>query len=130
LLPPQLRADGHGTSGVESTTLTSIYLTFKIEPKLFKFGINNIPPIQPNTNGNFISVFHNGGKLEATIYALGRFNMFLCPDHTVGIVNDKATNYDWNRGGDFFRRMLIDKERPSEGLSDSNGFKIFGSLKL
>lgn len=47
--------------------------------------------------------------LRATVYALGRVNMILVNPYTreVSIVNDKATDYDWNEGGGFCRNTCI-----------------------
>lgn len=50
---------------------------------------------------------------------------------SVSIVNDynlpanRATDYDWNRGGGFLRSTLIDAERSRTGLNDTHGFRVF-----
>lgn len=51
----------------------------------------------------------NNPILLGTVYALGRVNMILTSrEHrTVQIVNDKATDYDWNIGGGFKRDTFI-----------------------
>ena len=42
----------------------------------------------------------------------------------VSIINDSATDYDWNTGGSRLRRILINGERARTGLDDSHGFKV------
>ena len=50
---------------------------------------------------------------------------------TVSIKNDfnleyeRATDYDWNRGGGFERGTLIDRKRRRFGLGDNHGFRVF-----
>ena len=44
---------------------------------------------------------------------------------SVKIVNNEATDYDWNKGGSIYRKGLINYERWSEGLNDTHGFKTF-----
>jgi len=70
--------------------------------------------------GNLVASSMNA-KLRATIYALGRVNMQLIDrsSGTVRIVNGKATDYDWNKGGGFWRNTFISMERVREGLNDS-----------
>ena len=41
----------------------------------------------------------------------------------VKVVNDNATDYDWNKGGGLWRSFLINFERGRTGLNDSHGFK-------
>ena len=50
----------------------------------------------------------------------------------VKVVNDEATDYDWNGGGGFIRNSLIDIEKWRTGLNDSSGFKVryYGVGKL
>jgi len=92
----------------------------------FKNGLNKPTPIQLNSADNFIDGYLFGGKLEGTVYALGRVNMILLDNSgSVKIVNDEATDYDWNRGGGWPRSYLIDRERKNEGLNDTHGFKTF-----
>jgi hypothetical protein len=73
-------------------------------------------------------------KLRATVYALGRVNMILenKANGTVSIVNDDATDYDWNLGGGLKRDSFIRAERLRAGLNDSHGFKAvyYGTGKL
>ncbi|GHT74117.1 hypothetical protein AGMMS50262_06460 [Bacteroidia bacterium] len=65
--------------------------------------------------------------LRATVYALGRITMKLenRENKTVSIVNNSATDYDWNRGGGGVRDNFIRAERKRAGLNDSHGFKVF-----
>jgi RHS repeat-associated protein len=67
------------------------------------------------------------GTLRATVYALGRVNMQLIhrANRQVTIVNDDATDYDWNRGGGFVRDNFIKAERARTGINDSHGFKAY-----
>jgi hypothetical protein len=72
-------------------------------------------------------------KLRATVYALGRVNMILLNNNgDVKIVNDPATDYDWNSGGPTMRSILIDVERWRANVNDVDGFKTFyyGTGKL
>lgn len=61
------------------------------------------------------------------MYALGRVNMILLNRDTreVKIVNDDATDYDWNTGGGPWRSLFINLERIRTELNDSHGFKVF-----
>ena len=83
---------------------------------------------------NFANSLTND-KLRATVYALGRVMMKLENEHdrTVSIVNDAATDYDWNKGGRFIRNSFINAERVRTGLNDSHGFRVYyygiGKLK-
>lgn len=62
-----------------------------------------------------------------TVYALGRVNMILLNrnSRTVKIVNDEATDYDWNTGGGSWRNFFIDFERKRATLNNTHGFKVF-----
>ncbi len=104
----------------------------------FKNGVGKSSPIQLNTLGNFLESSTNA-TLRATVYALGRVDMTLLDNNgSVSIVNDfnksfnRATDYDWNRGGGFPRSQLIDYERRRAGLNDTHGFRTFyyGTGKL
>jgi hypothetical protein len=66
-------------------------------------------------------------RLRATVYALGRVNIKLesIVDDTFRIINDSATDYDWNRGGGAIRDNFIRAERLRTGLDDRHGFKVF-----
>jgi RHS repeat-associated protein len=65
--------------------------------------------------------------LRSTVYALGRVNLILTnrDQRTVTVVNDEATDYDWNRGGGVTRSAFIDAERRRTGLNDTHGFRTF-----
>ena len=43
----------------------------------------------------------------------------------VKIVNNEATDYDWNTGGGKLRSFFINLERIRTGLNDTHGFKTF-----
>ena len=66
-------------------------------------------------------------KRRGTVYALGAVNMILINrgNREVKIVNDDATDYDWNNGGSFMRKTAINLERLRTGLNDSHGFKVY-----
>ncbi|MDX2046938.1 MAG: RHS repeat-associated core domain-containing protein [Chitinophagaceae bacterium] len=65
--------------------------------------------------------------LRGTVYALGVVNLILTDreNKTVTVVNDKATDYDWNRGGGKKRDAAIRLERARTGINDTHGFKTF-----
>ena len=65
--------------------------------------------------------------LRNTVYALGRVDMILVnkKQKTVRIVNNSATDYDWNLGGGTKRDLFIRAERRRAGLNDTHGFKTF-----
>ena len=87
----------------------------------------NLFPI--NTAGDFWEAFKSrmSEKRYGTVYALGRCNMILRNRNarTVTIVNDEATDYDWNGGGAGYRNDFIEWERKGKGLDDRHGFKVF-----
>ena len=72
-------------------------------------------------------------KLESTVYALGRIYMTLNNKETrnVSIFNDysqkgdRATDYDWNTGGNAVRSYLINRERRKFNLNDNHGFRVY-----
>lgn len=67
-------------------------------------------------------------KLMATVYALGRVNMILTnrDKGTVKIVNDIATDYDWNVGGGSKRNTFIQINNTIFGINpEIHGFKVF-----
>ena len=91
----------------------------------FKNGVGKSSPINLNTKGNFAAAQLNY-TLASTVYALGRVDMTLLNQTgSVKIVNNEATDYDWNKGGSIYRKGLINYERWSEGLNDTHGFKTF-----
>lgn len=65
--------------------------------------------------------------LRGTVYALGAVNLILTDmdNKTVRVVNDEATDYDWNRGGGAVRDAAIRIERKRTGINDTHGFKTF-----
>lgn len=93
---------------------------------------NQSTPINLLNSGNLAAASYNA-TLRGTVYALGRVNMTLnnASTRSVSIVNDynlpanRATDYDWNRGGTFLRRTLMDAERKRTGLNDKHGFRVF-----
>ena len=91
----------------------------------FENGIGKSSPIQTLTSKNLCKGLKKG-KLQNTVYALGRVDLFLLNEiGDVEVVNNSATDYDWNAGGGFKRNVLIKCERASNGLSDNHGFKTF-----
>ena len=69
-----------------------------------------------------------------TIYALGIVNVRLInPLGHIQIVNDAATDYDWNAGGGFFRNLFIHLEWYRTGITEEHGFKAiyygYGSIR-
>ena len=96
-------------------------------------GIGEDSPINLLNEGNLKNSLINPA-LRNTVYALGRVNVVLLDSYGhVNIVNDEATDFDWNKGGGFFRASLILLERIRAGVSDTHGFKTFyygvGSVK-
>ena len=88
-------------------------------------GVGQSSPINTLTSKNL----RNGlkkGKLQNTVYALGRVDLFLLNEAgDIRVVNNNATDYDWNTGGGFKRDVLIRCERLLNGLSDIHGFKTY-----
>ena len=65
-------------------------------------------------------------RIQNTVYALGRVNLILLNQlGDVRVVNDNATDYDWNTGGGVVRNALIQMERKLNNLNDTHGFKTF-----
>ncbi len=85
-----------------------------------------ITPINLFGKNNFLASATNS-KLRATIYALGRVNLILenAVMKSVRVVNDNATDYDWNTGGGSVRSTFINAERARTGLNDRHGFKAY-----
>ena len=70
-----------------------------------------------------------------TVYALGHVNLVLenREQKTVSVVNDNATDYDWNNGGSLMRRVSIKTHTFIHGIDPSkHGFKTYyyGHAKL
>lgn len=86
------------------------------------------------TKENFKAAMSGNLKLASTVYALGKGDMILLNSAcgTVSIVNNAATDYDWNYGGSWIRNLFIFHSRMSEGLNDLNGFRTYyyGTGKL
>ena len=90
-----------------------------------KNGVGESSPVNLNTPGNFFASSSNA-TLASTVYALGRVDLTLLnSDGSVKVVNNSATDYDWNKGGGPVRSTLIDFERWRAELNDTNGFKTF-----
>ncbi len=91
----------------------------------FKRGVGQVSPVNLLTYPNSYAAKEND-VLFNTIYALGRVNMRLLDvNGHVQIINDDATDYDWNTGGGFLRDRLIKAERFLNGLDDRHGFKVY-----
>ena len=78
-------------------------------------------------DSNIISSFSNP-TLLATVYALGRVNMILTDRNngSVKIVNDKATDYDWNLGGGTRRNRFIKTNNFLFNINpQKHGFKTY-----
>lgn len=78
---------------------------------------------------NLYKLYNLPSSLDAdarsTIYALGRCSIILNNDGTVTVVNDAATDYDWNRGGPVLRDIGIQIEKWRAGIPDGAGFKVY-----
>ena len=84
-----------------------------------------------NTVGSIIN-----GRLRDSVYALGVVGLQLVSrsECTVRIINDEATDYDWNGGGSMIRSWAIGANNLIFGLdSNKHGFKVWyygvGKLK-
>ncbi|WP_300300545.1 hypothetical protein [uncultured Muribaculum sp.] len=67
-------------------------------------------------------------RLRASVYALGNGSVILLDKATrsVRIVNDNATDYDWNEGGSFKRNTAIKINNWLFDLdAQSDGFKVY-----
>ncbi|WP_205687011.1 DUF6443 domain-containing protein [Chitinophaga rhizosphaerae] len=92
----------------------------------FRRGINTPTPVNLFGIQHFLgSVLNN--KLRSTVYALGRVNLKLvdAESRRVQVVNDNATDYDWNGGGGFWRNLFIQAELWRTGLPDNAGFRTY-----
>jgi len=97
----------------------------------FKNGVGKSSPINLFNAGN-VTASASNATLRATVYALGRVDMTLLDNNgTVSIVNDfnkpfgRATDYDWNKGGGFWRSTFISYERWRANLTDADGFRTY-----
>ncbi|MBS0027949.1 hypothetical protein ACTJJ0_04755 [Chitinophaga sp. 22321] len=88
--------------------------------------LNTTTPQNLLTGDNFFRSVGNE-RLRGTVYALGRVDMQLIDrEHgLVKIVNNSATDYDWNNGGGTIRNTLIDFERWRADLDTNSGFKAY-----
>ena len=74
---------------------------------------------------NFIHALTNSA-LRNTVYALGRVDIQLInAAGLIKVVNNDATDYDWNGGGDMLRNALIQLELLRTHLPLGSGFKTF-----
>lgn len=94
-----------------------------------KIGIRNtgkIMPVNLFTKSNTKESIVNE-RLRATVYALGTVDVILHNPvmRTISIVNNNATDYDWNGGGSFIRNAAIQLELIRSGLSNTHGFKTY-----
>jgi len=90
-----------------------------------KNGVGKSSPVNLNNAGNFFASSKNV-TLASTIYALGRVDLTLLNNSgSVKVVNNSATDYDWNTGGSAVRSSLIGFERWRAQLNNNNGFKTF-----
>lgn len=67
-------------------------------------------------------------RLMATVYALGRVNMVLLSREYgfIRVVNDNATDYDWNEGGGTRRNLSIQINNFLFGIDpEKHGFKTY-----
>ena len=79
------------------------------------------------SNRNILESVSNP-ELMATVYALGRVDMILTnrAQGTVKIVNNSATDYDWNVGGGSKRNAFIRTNNTLFGINPKiHGFKTF-----
>ena len=84
-----------------------------------------------NINNSLNSIVNH--NLAASVYALGRVNMKLMDRDTksVIIVNDfnqssnRATDYDWNMGGNKIRSFAIKVEKWRANIPDNAGFRVY-----
>lgn len=91
----------------------------------FVNGVGRSSPIQTLNAGNLIKGLKKG-RIQNTVYALGRVDLYLQNESgDVKVVNNKATDYDWNIGGGFIRDKMIKIERKVSGLTDEHGFKTY-----
>lgn len=82
--------------------------------------LNEVIPVNLLYYTNFFS-----SASIATTYALGRTSLKLLNENgAVKVQNGTQNIYNWDRGGNGFRRGLIDLERRRAGLNDSHGFPI------
>ena len=89
--------------------------------------VGEVTPQNLFNNSNILESAYNP-VLFATVYALGRVNMILQnkDNGTVKIVNDPATDYDWNVGGGPKRNTFIRVNNWLTGIDpNKHGFKTY-----
>ncbi len=92
----------------------------------FENGVGLSSSIQTLKIKNFINGLLFDEKVQNTVYALGRVNLILLNQlGDVRVVNNEATDYDWNTGGGVIRNTLIQMERKLNNLNDTHGFRTF-----
>ena len=110
--------------------------TLYLDASKLDFGslsVSDFPEIDMLTPQNLFSDKNilnstTNSKLLSTVYALGRVNMILTDKSkkTVMIVNDPATDYDWNVGGGWKRDSFIRTNNMLFGINPNvHGFKTF-----
>jgi RHS repeat-associated protein len=83
--------------------------------------LNEVTPVNLLYHTNFAS-----SSSIATTYALGRTTLKLLNENgAVQAVNGTQNIYNWDRGGNTFRRGLIDLERKRTSINDSHGFPLY-----
>ena len=110
--------------------------TLYINASLLDFGalstsdfknVGNIEAINLFSNENILKSVGNP-ELMATVYALGRVNMRLIDRDKglVEVINDNATDYDWNCGGGWKRNLFININNGIWGIDPAiHGFKTY-----
>ncbi|CAL2055086.1 hypothetical protein T190820D02B_100001 [Tenacibaculum sp. 190524A05c] len=95
--------------------------------------LNEVTPVNFFSSKNTVNSL-GSVRLRQSVYALGRVNLIRVHGTSVKIVNDEATDYDWNTGGSLKRKIAINLERIRSGLDDQHGFKAYyygtGNLNL
>ena len=88
-------------------------------------GVGNISAINLLNKENLKESRYNP-TLRNTVYALGRVAIKLLDSSgNIKIINNDATDYDWNKGGGVLRNSLIGLEQMRTGVTDTHGFKTF-----
>ncbi len=97
----------------------------------FKNGVGKSSPINTLNLSNLISAGWNS-DLRNSVYALGRVDAVLYDSGNFSILNNEATTYDWNTGGNLLRSTLIKLERVRADINNAHGFYVryYGVGKL
>lgn len=126
-------AKAHPNALANPTPENSLYINTALldfgDLTVDKIGIRNtgkVMPVNLFTKSNTKEAILNG-RLRATVYALGAVDIIMQNPvlRTISIVNNDATDYDWNDGGSFIRSTAIKLERIRTGLNGSHGFKAY-----